>query len=109
MLTVSSDLVTNKWIVDSGCSFHMSPNKTWFKNFSAKESGTVYMGNNHTCKVLGIGDIALKLHDGKVRLLTNVRYVPGLKRNLISLGTLDELGFCYKAQHGCLHVYKNEM
>ena len=46
------------------------------------------MGNNQTCSVKGIGDITFKMYDNKLRVLTNVRYVPGLKRNLISLGTL---------------------
>ena len=41
-------------------------------------------------------------------MLIDVRFVPGLKRNLISLGTLDELGFCYKAQKGKLYVYKDD-
>ena len=108
MLTVSNIVVPDEWILDSGCSFHMSPNRSWFINFDEHESGTVYMGNNNTCTVQGIGDIKLKLHDGKIRLLTNVRYVPGLKRNLISLGTLDEIGFSYLAKNGCLHVTKND-
>ena len=108
VLTVSNILVPDEWILDSGCSFHMSPNRSWFTNFNEHESGTVYMGNNNTCTVQGIGDIKLKLHDGKIRLLTNVRYVPGLKRNLISLGTLDEIGFSYLAKNGCLHVTKND-
>ena len=46
------------------------------------------------------------MHDNKIRTLTDVRYVPGLKRNLISLGTLDELGFAYKAENGAMHVFK---
>ena len=108
VLTVSINIVANAWVMDSGCSFHMSPNKNWFQNFSENVTGTVYMGNNNTCKVMGIGNINLKLHDGKVRLLTNVRYVPSLKRNLISLGTLDELGFCYQAKNGCLNVFKDK-
>jgi len=86
----------------------MCPNIDWFQNFSTKETGTVFMGNNHSCKVKGIGDIPLKLHDNKIRMLTDVRYVPGLKRNLISLGTLDELGFSYRAENSSLHVYKND-
>ena len=108
VLTVSNVVVPDEWILDSGCSFHMSPNRSWFINFDEHESDTVYMGNNNTCTVQGIGDIKLKLHDGKIRLLTNVRYVPGLKRNLISLGTLDEIGFLYLAKNGCLHVTKND-
>ena len=58
-------------------------------------------------KIQGTGNITLKLHDGNKMLLINVRYVPGLKKNLISLGTLDELGFWYKAEKGSLHVYNN--
>ena len=47
------------------------------------------------------------MHDGKIRLLIDVRFVPELKCNLISLGTLDEIGFSYNAKNGCLHVSKN--
>ena len=66
------------------------------------------MGNNQSCSVQGIGDITLKLHDNKVRTLTEVRYVSGLKRKLISLGTLDELGFSYKAENDFMHVLKDD-
>ena len=67
--------------MDSGCLFHMCPNIEWFQNFSNRESNTVYMENNHSCSVQDIGDISLKMHDNKVRMLTNVRYLPGLKKN----------------------------
>ena len=66
------------------------------------------MGNNQSCSVKGIGNISLKLHDNKTRTLTDVRYVLGLKRNLISLGNLDELGFSYKAENGSMHVFKRD-
>lgn len=69
VLTVSSKSVYDECILDSGCSFHMSPNKEWFKDFNANETGIVYMGNNHTCKIMGFGNITLKLHDGRIRLL----------------------------------------
>ena len=94
--------------MDSSCSFHMCPNINWFQNFNNKESGTVFMGNNQSCSVKGIGNISLKLHDNKIRILTDVRYVPGLKQNLISLCTLDELGFSYKAKNGSMHVFKGD-
>lgn len=66
------------------------------------------MDNNHSCNVKGIGNISFKLHDNKTRTLTDVRYVPSLKRNLISLRTLDELGFYYKAENGSMHVFKGD-
>ena len=65
------------------------------------------MGNNHSCSVQGICDISLKMHDNKVKILTDVRYMTGLKRNLISLGTLDELDFSYKVENGFMYVFKN--
>ena len=48
------------------------------------------MGNNNACIVVGIGTIKIKMHDEIIRELINVRHVPELKRNLVSLGILDE-------------------
>lgn len=64
------------------------------------------MGNNATCTVVGIGSIKLKLNDGTEKILTKVRHVPDLKRNLISLGTLEEAGFSFKAESSMLKVMK---
>lgn len=46
------------------------------------------MGNNTSYKVIGIGNIIIKMFNGVVRTLCDVRHVPNLKKNLISLGTL---------------------
>jgi hypothetical protein len=51
------------------------------------------VGNDARCKAIGIGTIKVRTFDGVVRTLTNVRYVPDLKKNLISLGRLDSLGY----------------
>lgn len=62
------------------------------------------MGNNSICKIIGIGDVSLKLHDGSIRVLRQVRHVPDLKRNLISLGVLDQIGCRIKLESGELSV-----
>lgn len=54
------------WMLDSRCSFHMTPNRDWFKSFKEVTRGLVILGNNKTCKFLGIGTIKLILDDGKV-------------------------------------------
>lgn len=59
--------------------------------------------------MLGIGSVRLKLADGAIRVLEGVRYVPDLKRNLISLGMLDAQGYVYKAEGGVLKVTKGSM
>ena len=64
------------------------------------------MGNNAMCKVIGIGSIKLCLGDGTEKVLTKVRHVPDLKRSLISLGTLEEAGFSFKAEQSVLKVLK---
>ena len=50
------------------------------------------MGNNTTCRVVGVESVKMRMFDGMVRTLTDVRYVPDLKKNLISLGSLDKIG-----------------
>ena len=62
------------------------------------------MGNDSACKTKGIGKIRLKMHDGAVRVLTDVRYVPDLKKNLISLGALDSKDFKITMKGGVLKV-----
>ena len=39
----------------------------------------------------------------------NVRYVPRLRKNLISLGTLYEAGYGYKSKKGRLRVTKGSL
>ncbi|CAM9000445.1 unnamed protein product [Rhodiola kirilowii] len=86
----------------------MCPHKTWFENMSEHAlNERVFMGNHNACEVKGIGTVRLSLDNGKQVLLSNVRYVPGLRRNLISLGALDDSGCSYTAENGSMHVYKN--
>lgn len=66
-------------------------------------------GNNISCKVRDIGTIRLKMHDGMKRILSEVRYISDIKRNLISLGTLDSSGYTFKAEDGVLKIQKGSL
>ena len=50
------------------------------------------MGDDHLCKVEGIGTVHIKMFNGIVRKLKKVRYVPQVKMDLISIDTLKALG-----------------
>ena len=50
------------------------------------------MGDDRPCNLEGIGTVHVKMFNGMVRELKEVRYVPQLKRNLISVGVLKALG-----------------
>ena len=39
------------------------------------------MGNNAPCKIAGIGTVKIKMFDGVVRTLGDMRHIPDLERN----------------------------
>ncbi|KAM1382804.1 hypothetical protein ACFX2F_035231 [Malus domestica] len=102
-----------KWVLDTGCTHHMTPHKDWFSSLKEFDGGVMFMGDDNPCTIKGIGTVHLKLHDGMAKELTGVRYVPNLKKNLISLGTLESKGFRFhsdgqtlKVTYGALVVMK---
>lgn len=109
VLMVSGSNDIKEWIMDSGCTFHMSPHKHFFTKIKEFDGGKVVMGNNQQCDIKGIGSVKFQMDDGSFKILASVKYVPGLKRNLISLGTLDKSGFSYKSEGGNLMVCKDSV
>ena len=57
VLSITVTNLGDEWILDLGCSYHMSPNRNWFNTYQPIDSGKVLMGNNIACKVVGIGTI----------------------------------------------------
>ncbi|GJX35750.1 retrotransposon protein, putative, ty1-copia subclass [Tanacetum coccineum] len=91
-------------IMDSGCSYHMTPRLYIFFDFLECDGGSVQLGDNRECKIRGIGKVRVQLRDGSSFVLNNVRYILELKRNLISLRTLEKEGFTVKMQSGKVKV-----
>nr|GFA61482.1 hypothetical protein [Tanacetum cinerariifolium] len=69
------------FIVDSGCSEHMTGNLKLLINFVEKFLGTVKFGNDQIALILGYGDLV----QGAVTI-KRVYYVEGLNHNLFSVG-----------------------
>ena len=67
------------------------------------------MGDDHPCNIEGVGTVRIKMEDGIVRELKEVRYVPQLKRNLISVGALEVLGLVISVRDGALKMIKGSM
>ena len=95
LVASDTDLRAGDWILDSGCTFHMTPNRDWFSTYKLLHKYAVLMGNNASCKLLGIGIVHIKMFDGVVCPLGDVKHVLDLKRNLISLSTIDAKGYKY--------------
>ncbi|KAG8498352.1 hypothetical protein CXB51_007022 [Gossypium anomalum] len=69
--SVNDSKVSEEWILDSGCTFHMSPNRDWFTTYETVSECVVLMGNNASCKIASVGTIKVKMFDGVVKTLSD--------------------------------------
>nr|GFA69761.1 integrase, catalytic region, zinc finger, CCHC-type, peptidase aspartic, catalytic [Tanacetum cinerariifolium] len=65
------------WYLDSGCSKHMTGDRSQLINFVQKNLGTVKFGNDHVAKIMGYGDYKIE----NVTIL-RVYFMEGLGHNL---------------------------
>lgn len=106
VLTVSTEDTKEEWIMDSGCSFHITPDKKFLFDLREFNGGKVLMANNTHSDIKGIGKIKIQNPDGSKVVLTEVRYMPGMSRNLISYGMLEKSGCRYEGKDLIVQFYK---
>lgn len=99
------------WLVDSGCSHHMTFEETNFVELDRSYKTRVKIGNGSFMDVEGKGDISLSTNKG-TKIIQNVLYVPSLCENLLSVAQLVEKG--YVLNFGCdgcliLDAFGNEL
>lgn len=100
---------TDVWLMDSGATWHMTPRREWFHQYEPISGGFVFMGDDHALEIAGIGTIKLKMFDGTVRIIQEVRHAKGLKKNLLSLGQLDNSGCKTHIQDGIMKIVKGAL
>ncbi|KAH9662850.1 hypothetical protein KPL70_019489 [Citrus sinensis] len=93
---------SSEWILDIGATYHLCPIKEWFTDFRNLESGVVMMWNNQHCRTMGIGTIWLKMFDGMVKELKEIRFVTEIKKNLIYVGALEAKGYKVTIEDGTM-------
>ncbi|GJR16797.1 retrovirus-related pol polyprotein from transposon TNT 1-94 [Tanacetum coccineum] len=69
------------WYLDSGCSKHMTGDRSQLTNFVHKFLGTVKFDNDQIVKVIGYGDYQIRNIT-----ISRVYYVEGIGHNLLSVG-----------------------
>nr|GEV72800.1 copia protein [Tanacetum cinerariifolium] len=87
------------FIVDSGCSKHMTRNLKLLNNFMEKFLGTVKFGNDQIAPIHGYGDLV----QGAVTI-KRVYYVEGLNHNLFSVDHLCSSCELGKAKRKSFHT-----
>jgi hypothetical protein len=50
------------------------------------------MRNDQACEIEGVGSIRILMFDGMVCTLINARFIPDMRKNLISFGILNAKG-----------------
>ena len=83
-----------EWWIDTGATRHVCSDKMMFSTFEPIETGEkVFMGNSATSDIKGQGKVVLKMISRKELTLTNVLYVPEIRKNLVSGSLLNSHGF----------------
>ena len=84
---------SNDWLIDSGASKHMMGFKESFVKLSEHESPhKVKLGDDYQYPIKGSGESSYKLDSRKSMKMKDVLFVPGLKKNILSISTLDVKG-----------------
>lgn len=89
------------WIIDNGCSYHMTSDWSKFLTLREFNGGVVRFGNDSPCMVKGKGSISL---NGKSSA-DDVYWVEGLKHNLLSVAQLNDKGYPLEFKNGVCTIY----
>jgi len=91
---VVSSMMGSGWFLDSGASFHMTSDKSLFSTLEEKDLQILIgLGNDEKYNVSGVGTVIFQREHGARPTLTDVKYVPGLKRKLVSITMLEDRGY----------------
>ncbi|CAL9015237.1 unnamed protein product [Prunus brigantina] len=100
----TTEIKTNEWYVDSGCNNHMTGNLELLVDVRTNVAGRVQMPTGALVSVAGIGSLSIDTAKGR-KYIREVMYLPGLKENLLSVGQMDEHGYCLVFGEGMCRVF----
>jgi hypothetical protein len=81
------------WYLDTGASRHVSGNEATFDSLDSNRAGLVSTASSHSHQMAGTGSVSFHLGTGSIKKVDNVLYVPGITKNLLSIGTLTDRGY----------------
>src|SRR3954471_3385560 len=93
------------WYMDTGCSNHLTGNKQWLIDFDSERRTKIRCADDKYLYAEGMGNVKVKVKNGKTVLIKDVWYVPGIRSNLMSVGQLIEKGFSVVMKNNLLKLY----
>ncbi|KAJ9525487.1 hypothetical protein QJQ45_003278 [Haematococcus lacustris] len=102
MSVVSKPLLRGEWLVDSGCSRHLTPHRDILQGYEPLPvPHTIICGNGSTMAATGQGSVQFRGAGGELTLL-NVLHVPTADGSLVSVGKATRAGgVVHFTPHGC--------
>jgi hypothetical protein len=94
--TLSSSVFTSPktWLVDSGASKDMTGYKDILSDLETESFAEhVDIGDDKCDNIEGVASISFRLEFGAKLHIDEILYVPGLKKNLLSIETLEDKGY----------------
>lgn len=97
------------WLVDSGCSNHMTGERSLFASLDESLRTTVRLGDDKEMEMLKVGTVTLVARNGKPKCIHRVKLVPGLVHNLLSVGQLLIKGYLLNFHEGKCVIKDDKM
>ena len=91
-------------LIDSGCTNHMTYDRTLFKDLKPTKITNGRIKNGDYISAKGKGTISIATSSG-TKTISNVLYVPDINQNLLRVGQLIEKGFKVSFENRVCLIY----
>lgn len=99
----------DQWIVDSGCTSHMTYNRQYFVDFKPIKGKVYLAGKDSVLESQGIGTLKVRIgneHKTTYAMMYDVIYVPNLRSNLLSVTKLIKRGLKVSFANNEITIYQ---
>ncbi|KAL0534481.1 hypothetical protein IC582_028772 [Cucumis melo] len=97
------------WWLDTGASRHVCHDLSLFRKYNEVKDKNILLGDHHTTKVAGIGEVELKFTSDKTLVLKEVLHTPEIRKNLVSEYLLNKVGFTQTIGSNLFTLTKNNV
>ena len=95
--------------MDLATLYHCAPKREYFSTYKVGDFGTVKMGNRSVSHIAEIDDICIQTSMRCTLTLKDVRHIPDLRLNLISVYMLDKDGYNHFIHSGNWKLTKGSL
>lgn len=96
------------WILDSGCSSHMTNRKDWMSDFSPNVKSEITTANNEKIYSDGVGNVNVTFNDNVNKVITDTLYVPNVAANLLSVSKVTAKGYVLVFDINKCSIYRKD-